>query len=80
MSAQRPSWQDDAEQHPVREYITYIIGGILTLGLVGWILGMVLDRSWIIFVGAGLGAIFGVYIAWRHQVDRQRAQQNSNKS
>lgn len=80
MSQDKSSWQDDLSDHPAREYITYIIAGVISLGLVGWLLGMVLSLPWILFVGLGLGAVLGAYIAWRHLVDHKRSKEKSDLS
>ena len=71
-STQRGYGPQDAAEHPVREYITYLLGGIIAFGLIGWFAGMALGRSWLLFAGAGFGAVAGLYIAWRHHVDRRR--------
>lgn len=80
MSQQQPSPNNEAAINPVREYITYIIAGAITFGLVGLILGLVLRQNWIVFVGLALGALSGLYLAWRHQVDRDAPGKNSNSS
>lgn len=73
MSGEQRSWQDDAEAHPAREYLTYILSGLITLGLVGWIVGLISHHVWFAYVGAGIGVLIGIYLAWRHHVDRQRS-------
>jgi|GEM_PF-2425118 len=80
MSEQGRNWQEEIVDHPVREYITYILSGAITLGLVGFLLGLLLHTPWIVFLGLGLGAAVGAYLAWRHLVDHRRSQQDSTTS
>ncbi|RKW71853.1 hypothetical protein [Galactobacter caseinivorans] len=80
MNQQPASRAEEAAARPVREYITYVIAGAITFGLVGLILGLVLRQNWIVFVGLALGAVSGLYLAWRHQVDLNGPGKNSNQS
>ena len=50
--------------------LTYIVGGIIAWGLVGWGLDYLLDTRWLIFVGAVLGAGGGYYLARKHNLTR----------
>jgi len=46
---------------------TYIIGGILLWGLIGWGLDFLLHTGWIVFVGVPVGALCGYFLARHHQ-------------
>ena len=46
---------------------TYIIGGILLWGLIGWGLDFLLQTGWIVFAALPLGALCGYYLARHHQ-------------
>lgn len=46
---------------------TYIIGGILLWGLIGWGLDFLLDTVWIVFAALPVGAVCGYYLARHHQ-------------
>lgn len=46
---------------------TYIIGGILLWGLIGWGLDFLLHAGWIVFVGALFGAFCGYFLARHHR-------------
>lgn len=59
-------------ERPVREFINYIVGGLIAWGLIGWGLDILLDTRWILFVGALLGATAGYYLARHHQRRRSR--------
>lgn len=46
---------------------TYIIGGILLWGLIGWGLDFLLQTSWIVFAAIPVGVVCGYYLARHHQ-------------
>ncbi len=46
---------------------TYIIGGILLWGLIGWGLDFLLHASWIVFAALPVGAVCGYFLARHHQ-------------
>lgn len=46
---------------------TYIIGGILLWGLIGWGLDFLLHTAWIVFAALPIGALCGYYLARHHQ-------------
>ena len=46
---------------------TYIIGGILLWGLIGWGLDFLLQTAWIVFAALPVGAACGYYLARHHQ-------------
>ncbi|WP_449373371.1 hypothetical protein [Arthrobacter psychrolactophilus] len=46
---------------------TYIIGGILLWGLIGWGLDNLLDTGWILFAALPVGAVCGYFLARHHQ-------------
>ena len=46
---------------------TYIIGGILLWGLIGWGLDFLLHQAWIVFAALPVGAAFGFYLARHYQ-------------
>jgi len=45
---------------------TYIIGGILLWGLIGWGLDFLLHTSWIVFAALPVGAVCGYFLARHH--------------
>lgn len=49
---------------------TYIIGGIIAWGLIGWGLDFLLNTRWLFIVGAVLGAGGGYYLARKHNLTR----------
>ncbi|ALO66407.1 hypothetical protein AS189_07770 [Arthrobacter alpinus] len=46
---------------------TYIIGGILLWGLIGWGLDFLLKTSWIVFAVLPIGAACGYFLARHYQ-------------
>ncbi|MEE1620850.1 AtpZ/AtpI family protein [Zafaria sp. Z1313] len=63
---------DPVSREPVngswtREYINYILGGIIAFGLIGWGLDYLLHAHWIMIAGAVLGAGSGFYLAHQHR-------------
>lgn len=46
---------------------TYIIGGILLWGLIGWGLDNLLHTGWILFAALPVGAVCGYFLARHHQ-------------
>ena len=46
---------------------TYIIGGILLWGLIGWGLDFLLHTAWIVFAAIPVGAVCGYYLARHYQ-------------
>lgn len=72
MSQQDPRSGDGENVSEIREYITYLLGGIIAFGLVGWLVGLGLHQGWIVFVGIGLGALGGLYLARAHQLERRK--------
>jgi len=50
--------------------LTYIIGGIIAWGLIGWGLDYLLNTRWLFIVGAVLGAGGGYYLARKHNLTR----------
>ncbi|WP_207344107.1 hypothetical protein [Arthrobacter sp. E3] len=46
---------------------TYIIGGILLWGLIGWGLDNLLHSGWILFASLPVGAVSGYFLARHHQ-------------
>jgi len=50
---------------------TYIIGGILAWGLIGWGLDSLLSTRWLWIAGAVLGAGGGYYLARQHKLTRR---------
>ncbi|MET4003402.1 MULTISPECIES: hypothetical protein [Arthrobacter] len=46
---------------------TYIIGGILLWGLIGWGLDFLLDTGWLLFAALPVGALCGYFLARHHQ-------------
>ncbi|MFQ4147316.1 hypothetical protein AAGW05_01235 [Arthrobacter sp. LAPM80] len=46
---------------------TYIIGGILLWGLIGWGLDFLLHTAWIVFAALPVGAVCGYFLARHHQ-------------
>lgn len=57
---------------PVREFINYIVGGLIAWGLIGWGLDLLLDTRWMVFLGALLGATAGLFLARHHLRHRRR--------
>ncbi len=45
---------------------TYIVGGILLWGLIGWGLDFLLHTAWIVFAALPVGAVCGYYLARHH--------------
>ncbi|MFL4475274.1 hypothetical protein ACIPVK_14850 [Paeniglutamicibacter sp. MACA_103] len=60
------------KQAPTREYVNYIVGGLIAWGLIGWGLDLLLDTRWIVFLGALLGATAGLFLARHHLRHRRR--------
>jgi hypothetical protein len=60
------------KQPRVREYVNYIVGGLIAWGLIGWGLDLLLDTRWIVFLGALLGATTGMFLARHHLRHRRR--------
>lgn len=52
--------------------LTYVIGGILAWGLIGWGLDSLLSTRWLWIAGAILGAGGGYYLARQHKLTRPR--------
>jgi hypothetical protein len=50
---------------------TYIIGGIIAWGLIGWGLDSLLSTRWLWIAGAVLGAGGGYYLARQHKLTRR---------
>lgn len=46
---------------------TYIIGGIVLWGLIGWGVDNLLDTGWILFAALPVGAVCGYFLARHHQ-------------
>lgn len=46
---------------------TYVIGGILLWGLIGWGLDFLLHTAWIVFAALPVGALCGFYLARHYQ-------------
>ena len=46
---------------------TYVVGGILLWGLIGWGLDNLLQTAWILFACLPLGAVSGYFLARHHQ-------------
>ncbi|MGM0929328.1 MAG: hypothetical protein ACQEXN_06435 [Actinomycetota bacterium] len=61
---------DDSSYQGGNTVLTYIVGGIIAWGLIGWGLDYLLDTRWLIFVGAVLGAGGGYYLARKHKLTR----------
>lgn len=52
--------------------ITYVIGGIIAWGLIGWGLDSLLSTRWLWIAGAILGSGGGYYLARQHKLTRRR--------
>ncbi|GAA3682639.1 hypothetical protein GCM10023081_20810 [Arthrobacter ginkgonis] len=63
-----------------RAVTTYVLGGILAWGLIGWGLDFLLHTRWIWIVGAVLGAGGGYYLARLHRDDRAPGRGAEEKS
>jgi len=61
---------DDSTYQGGNTVLTYIVGGIIAWGLIGWGLDYLLDTRWLIFAGAVLGAGGGYYLACKHKLTR----------
>jgi ATP synthase protein I len=51
--------------------ITYLLGGIIAWGLIGWGLDLLLSTRWFWIAGAILGAGGGYYLARQHKLTRR---------
>jgi hypothetical protein len=61
-----------------RETVNYTVGGIIALGLIGWLVDIILLRTgWIWIAGAVLGAGLGYYLARQHRKARARDDRNT---
>lgn len=56
---------------------TYIIGGIVLWGLIGWGLDFLLHTGWIVFAALPIGALAGYFLAKHHQ--RMAAEDDAKK-
>jgi len=72
----------DQEYQGGNTVATYIIGGIIAWGLIGWGLDFLLNTRWLFIVGAVLGAGGGFYLARKHNLTRsarrKRGDQGTN--
>jgi len=57
-----------------REFINYIVGGMLAFGLIGWGLDFLLPTRWIWLAGVAIGAIAGGLLANAHRTAYRRRQ------
>ena len=51
---------------------TYIVGGILLLGLIGWGLDNLLHTAWILYASLPVGVVSGYFLARHHQRHSRR--------
>ncbi|NKX54558.1 hypothetical protein [Arthrobacter mobilis] len=51
--------------------LTYVLGGILAWGLIGWGVDSLLSTRWLWIAGAILGAGGGYYLARQHKLTRR---------
>lgn len=67
-----PNPKPTTKRASAREYVNYVVGGLIAWGLIGWGLDLLLDTRWIVFLGALIGATAGWFLARHHLRHRRR--------
>ncbi|WP_291279374.1 hypothetical protein [Galactobacter sp.] len=71
MAENQPAWMSQ-ELTPGKMYLNYIIAGVIFLGLVGFVVGLMVHQSWVLYVGIGLGVVVGALLARMHVAAQER--------
>ncbi|WP_189350189.1 AtpZ/AtpI family protein [Zhihengliuella salsuginis] len=74
MKQHDPVYREPTNGSWTREFINYIVGGMIVFGLIGWGLDFLLPTRWIWLVGVFIGAIAGGLLANAHRNAYRRRQ------